>query len=699
MLLFAIVTEYSLWLFPLCLALGATYTWLLYRKEHSFDSAPIWIRRSIIGFRFFVVSSIAFLLLSPFLQSSDKTIEKPIIIIARDNSESIVFNKDSTFYKKAFQQQMKDLTNKLGSRFTIKELCFDATCFDSNQCSYKGKATNFGELFSHISKTYANYNLGAIVIASDGIYNRGASPTFAADAQEIKAPIYTIAMGDTNAPRDLAITGVKHNQISFEGDVVPVEMQIKASHLKGESSRLSVKEIGNEVFSKNISIQTNDQFVSIPMELKPAKAGIHHYRIELTHINKEITYSNNCKDFVIEVLKSKQKILIVYNSPNPDIGAIKRSLETNPNYSIEEKSIDNASTIKVSDYNLVILSQLPSKTNAATQLAQSLLTENIPLLILCGTQTDLQKINAMFPGLVSQSRNMGFDESQMKLNASFPLFEIDDDEKRFLEQCSPLTVSFTNINTSNATVFSNQKINSIETGRPLLLFLNHSETKTAILLGEGIWKWRLSAYKTSGDFKLFDSFLSKITGYLALNFKKTKFVTTAPRIFQENEPISIDAELYNDSYELINNPEVAIEIINSKGNHFPYTFSKTSKAYNLNAGIFPKGDYTFTASVKQGDKTLTSIGAFTVLPVNIESENIIAKHNELFALSQNHGGKMYLPSETDKLANELLQNNDIKPISHFDKAMKELVDFPSLFFLILLLISSEWFFRKYNGGY
>ena len=182
MYLFAIVTEYSLWLFPLCLALGAAYTWILYRNEKSFESTPLWIQRLMIAFRFLVVSIIAFLLLSPFFQTSDKTIEKPIIIIAHDNSESIVLNKDSAFYRVAFQQKMKDLSAKLGTQFTVKEIGFDATAYDTISNRYKGKATDFGVLFSRISKNYANYNLGAVVIASDGIYNRGASPTFAADA-------------------------------------------------------------------------------------------------------------------------------------------------------------------------------------------------------------------------------------------------------------------------------------------------------------------------------------------------------------------------------------------------------------------------------------------------------------------------------------------------------------------------------------
>src|ERR1035437_492174 len=303
MYLFAIVTEYSLWFLPLCLAIGAAYTWLLYANDKSFESTAVWIRRLMMAFRFIVVSVIAFFLLSPFLQSSNKTIEKPVIIIARDNSESIILNKDSSFYRTAFQQKMKELTQKLGTQFTIKELCFDSKTYDTNACNYKGKASDFEQLFSHIAARYSNYNLGAIVIASDGIYNRGASPTFAADSKEIKAPIYTIAMGDTVSPRDLAIGSVKHNQISFEGDVVPVEMQLKVNHLKNENAKITVKEGDNEVFSKTMSFSSDEQYSSIPFQLKPEKAGIHHYRIEATHLARELTYTNNSKDFVIEVLK------------------------------------------------------------------------------------------------------------------------------------------------------------------------------------------------------------------------------------------------------------------------------------------------------------------------------------------------------------------------------------------------------------
>ncbi len=698
MLLFSIITENSLWFAPLCFLVAAVYTWILYRKEQTYKDAPKIIRRALPVFRFISVSIITFLLLSPFFQSSEKTIEKPIIIIAQDNSESIIYNKDSSFYKSIFPQKIRDLEQSLSNQFTVKTLMFDSRCSDTVNLTYKGKNTHFDALFSHIAASYSNYNVGAIIVASDGIYNRGSSPAFAADASEIKAPIYTIAMGDTVGHRDLAILGVKHNQIAFEGDAIPVELHVKSTDVDKEQSQIIIKEGTETLFSKNVEFRKQASFLSIPAELKPTKAGIHHYTIELKKISGELIYSNNKKDFVIEVLKSKQRILIAYNAPHPDIGAIKRSLETNANYSIETKQV-NEITSPITDYNLVILYQIPSKIQAATTLLQSIIENNIPALYISGTQSDLQKLNSIFPGLFTQTRATGFDEAQANFNTTFPLFELDEEVKTFIQQCPPLTTPFAEYNTANSSVLAFQKVNNIETAKPLVLFFNNNETKTALINGEGLWRWRLEAYKRTNDFKLFDAGITKIAGYLALNYKKTKFIITANRLYQENEAVTIDAELYNDNYELINSPEITIDIKSKKGKQYSFAFSKTAKSYTLNAGIFPNGDYTYTAAVTQAGKTITQTGAFTVLPINVESEDIVAKHSEMAALAASHGGKMYVPNQLEKLTQELLSNENIKPISHFDKAMKELIDSPLLFFVILLLLSIEWFCRKYFGGY
>jgi len=66
-------------------------------------------------------------------------------------------------------------------------------------------------------------------------------------------------------------------------------------------------------------------------------------------------------------------------------------------------------------------------------------------------------------------------------------------------------------------------------------------------------------------------------------------------------------------------------------------------------------------------------------------------------LAQNTGGKLFHKNELDKLEKELMTNELIKPITYTQKQLNELIDVKWIFFLILGLLSFEWFFRKRSG--
>lgn len=57
----------------------------------------------------------------------------------------------------------------------------------------------------------------------------------------------------------------------------------------------------------------------------------------------------------------------------------------------------------------------------------------------------------------------------------------------------------------------------------------------------------------------------------------------------------MDAEVYNNSYELINSTEVTLNIKNDKGKNYDYTFSKSNNGYKLGGISFPPGEYSYQA--------------------------------------------------------------------------------------------------------
>ncbi|HLC82828.1 MAG TPA: hypothetical protein VJI69_03290, partial [Bacteroidia bacterium] len=194
-------------------------------------------------------------------------------------------------------------------------------------------------------------------------------------------------------------------------------------------------------------------------------------------------------------------------------------------------------------------------------------------------------------------------------------------------------------------------------------------------------------------------FLSKTVQYLSVKVDKSFFKVLGKNNFFENEQIELEAEVYNESYELINEPEVNIVLTNSNNKKFNYTFSKTSNAYRLNAGMMPVGEYKYDAKVKVGEKIYTQRGEFSITALQVELTNTVADHQLLYSLAKKHDGELIYPNQMEQLANKLNSREDIKSVSYSEKKLRDVINLKWIFFLILALLSFEWFMRKRNGAY
>ena len=189
---FEFVFQYPAWFLLFCLALGFLYAWILYRKGSALKEAKVWIKRLVFGLRFISVALIAFLLLSPLIKLISRKSEKPVILFIQDNSSSISLVKDSTFYRKQYPELIEELRSKLAEQFEFRSYCFDNRLIDSFRLNYSGKETDISAAISEINTRYLNRNVGAVILASDGIFNKGTNPLYINN--ELKAPIYTVAL-------------------------------------------------------------------------------------------------------------------------------------------------------------------------------------------------------------------------------------------------------------------------------------------------------------------------------------------------------------------------------------------------------------------------------------------------------------------------------------------------------------------------
>ena len=199
-------------------------------------------------------------------------------------------------------------------------------------------------------------------MALDGIFTKGNSPLY--NKNTLRVPFYTIALGDTTIRKDAFIKSVYYPELVYLGDQFNINIQIEANRLKGQNLVLEVIDPkGNIIQSKIISISDEHFLFQTDVVGNADKFGILLYKIRLKKIDGETILENNLDVVYIEVIDGRQKIILLYDAPHPDIKAFKNAIEQNKNYQLEQNSIATYSG-NFKESNLVILHGLPSMSSA-----------------------------------------------------------------------------------------------------------------------------------------------------------------------------------------------------------------------------------------------------------------------------------------------------------------------------------------------
>ena len=648
--------------------------------------------------RWLTATIIAVLLLSPVLKSSVTEIKKPVVVLAQDVSESIaVAVKDTPQYKSQFEA----LKTALGDKYEVKSYSFGEKVREGIDFQFKDKLTNTSDLVKNVYDLYSNQNLGALVIATDGIYNEGSNPLYA--AAKLNAPVYTIALGDTTPKRDLVVKRVFHNNIAYLGDKFNIQIDVAADNCAGANTSLTVARLdatGNPsvVSTTPISINKNDFFTTKEVTLDASQAGVMRFRVAVTSVSGEATTVNNVKEIFIEVLDARTKILILANAPHPDLAAINEGIVLNKNYTVSVGYVNDLK-VNVADYDFVILHQVPSVTNGGDAALTILNGKKTPRLYIVGAQSDCRKLTTMQNMMTLSSDGKNMNDVQATLNDGFNLFTLDNTFNQF-PNFNPIQSPFGEYKEAGGgQVLFYQKIGKVDTKFPLIMLGESNGIRTGIITAEGLWKWRLFDFAQHQNHELFDGLMSKIITYLSVKEDKRKFRAASDKnMYRENEPVQFSAELYNNSYELINDADVRVILTNSEGKQFPYTMNKEGRAYALNAGILPVGNYQYKAMTSVGGQQLEAGGAFSVQPIQLELYETTADHAVLRALANQFGGSMVYPKDMASIADSI-KARTLKPIMYTTNKTESVMNLKWIFGLLILLLATEWFLRRYFGGY
>lgn len=665
----------------LVISLGITVG-LYWRKSYPWNQQTTLLLGAL---RFLGVFLLLLLLMNPLLKQVAKLLEKPIIVLAIDNSQSVKEGFDSVQLV-GFQQQIAQLKKDLEKENLQVELELLEGFPDDESISFDGSSTNLSSLLYRITEDYDGRNLASILLVSDGIFNQGLSPTYWSST----VPVYTLGVGDTIPPRDIAVLEVQSNRIAYQGNRFPVKVRIKQTGYDKEECKINLTRSGEIIEQPTVVL---DAITEIDFLIEADEPGLIRYTVTIPARSDESTLLNNSYDFYIDVIEGRERILITARSPHPDIKAVRSSLEKNETYETSVY-IPGISKKPTGSYDVVVA------LNAFGPGFQNMEIEGDPSYwYVLGESFNTNQLQDITGVSIKTIRNQK-DNVKAAYNALFSSFSLGDEFVETINNFPPLQVPYGEYGfIGPVKTLLYQKIGKVTTERPLLTIFDDGNTKNAVLLASGFWKWRMMEFALDGTTDQFDNMVTKTIQYLSVKSDKRQFrISPEKNVYDEGEEIKYNVEVYNDIYERIYNNTITIFLTDESGDQKTFEYIDNPSDSKLRVGKLEPGIYQWTASTNLNDSKAVQSGELLVKEMQLELINSVADHHVLRLLSERTGGQFFTAENSNEFVRTIDQADYKGSIKSIDSYFP-LINKTWILMLVILLFSTEWFIRKYLGSY
>ena len=638
----------------------------------------------LAGVRFISVFSLLLLVINPKFETKESKIIKPVLAVLVDNSQSVNYLNKDTVASEAVQTLLRN--TEITSKYDVKVYPFGTQINQNPELTFEDKQTNITKSIQDIESLYES-ELAPIVLISDGNQTIGDAYEFA--SKQFEQVVFPLILGDSIYHTDLKIQQINVNKYTYLNNKFPVEIIASYTGNTTVQSELRIESRGRIIHKERVRFSAAQNSIILTPKITSKKVGVQRYKVSLTPIENEKNKINNQKSFAIETIDEFTNIALVTSLSHPDLGALKTAIETN-----KQRLVKICSPIEYletnDNYGLAILYQPNQSFRAVFDLIEK---RKLNTFIIGGNQTQWAYLNSIQSNFKQEITGQT-ENYQGVVNSSFNNFSVDDFT---FNTYPPLTTEFGSIalNVPHETLLF-KSINGTMTKEPLWFTYENNSQRTAVLLAENLWKWRMHSFREDQNFKSFDSFMAKLIQYLNIKNQNTRLLVNYESIYDGSQPLEISAQFFNKNYEPDPNAVLVIDLKNNAtGQQLEYPMIAVQNSYTVNINALEPGNYSFEVTADNG--THRSYGEIEILDFNIEQQFINANVQQLEQLAVNTEGTAFFDTQTDELMAQLISDNRFSSIQKFTKKTVPLIGIKFWLLLLLSSLAIEWFIRKYNG--
>jgi len=277
-------------------------------------------RGILVTLRLLTLALLLFLLLRPALVVSTAVPEENFVGILVDDSRSMQIADQgglprSEFVAGAFGEEGNALVDALSERFKLRFFAFsdDARRIDSvSELGYGGDRTHLGRSLDTVHQELAAVPLSGLVVVTDGADNSldGVSEPLAA-LRAASVPVFPVGLGAERFDRDIEVARVETPRRVLLGAQVAADVVIEHKGFGGESVLLMVEGDAGIVSTQEVELPRRGDSTAV-------KA---HFTVT----------QNNERPALVTVQDRTDKILYFEGEPSHDVGFTRRVADRDQN--------------------------------------------------------------------------------------------------------------------------------------------------------------------------------------------------------------------------------------------------------------------------------------------------------------------------------------------------------------------------------
>ena len=652
-------------------------------KEIGFGKSWWWLAAS---FRWLAIAGLVLLFFNPWWMDESDQVQKPIVVVYTDASASIS-GKDSAVWHKALQGMSTNAEIRIYV-FTQDVLLGDSV---SGLDAYR---TNLGAVVQHANGLAGSENMAGVVWMTDGIGNAGRDLKFETFATGV--PVISVGAGDPSLQKDVVIESVNCNEEVFLGNRFVVEVSVKSKLFKSKGLTVQLK-AGNQVMNQVWLPQNTLDWRRFSFEIKPNAVGVLPISIEVLGAEGDVNVANHKRSIAVKVVDDRKEVALVFGSPHPDISAMKVALESGGQFAVrsvyKDKFDGKADVMILHGWDFQSAKDV-ERVSGWLNLGKAVWVFSSPSQneANCGKALNFQSGS----GGVSRA----WQESQVAWNQDYTGWTLDEQEQKQWLNYPPVAVPISKSTLKEGMeVLLFQRWAGMKTSVPLMVQWQSENGAVAQFFGEGLWRWRMQEKSSTGEAKVFDAWMRRTVGFLAMGSTRKKSIEIVMRenVVDVRDKSVVRVLCRDASGALDDRVERGLELVDESGVSRSLNLTKTSGGWTSVLPSVIEGTYLLKANCK----SMKAVDEKRFVVMNQPSEllNTQANHDVLRDVSNRTGGAFLTLNRSDEL-NELMEKKMVlKPV--LTRKTENMHWWNSAIWLlaVAMMFGGEWLVRRLLGKY